>query len=83
MDTYPAGDPKGSMTKDEIKSRLEEQPFRPFKIRVAGDGEHEVLSRDHVSLHPNGRLLIIHLDAGGTAVIDVPLIPSVHLKEIV
>ncbi|MBM3837171.1 MAG: hypothetical protein FJ398_04275 [Verrucomicrobia bacterium] len=71
------------MTKDEIKRRLEERPFRPFKVRVAGDGEYEVPSGDHVSLHPNGRLLFIHLDTGGTAIIDVPLITSVHIKETV
>ena len=69
------------MTKDEIKQRLTERPFRPFKVRVAGDGEYEVPSGDHASVHPNGRLLIIHLDSGGTAIIDVPLITSVHVKE--
>lgn len=71
------------MTKQEVKSRLEEQSFRPFKIRVAADGEYDVPSRDHASLHPNGRLLIVHLDTGGSAVIDVPLISSIHFKEVV
>ena len=71
------------MTKDEIKRRLDERAFRPFKVRVAGDGEYEVPSGDHVHLHPNGRLFFIHLDTGGTAIIDVPLITSVHVKETV
>ncbi len=71
------------MTKDEIKSTLSEQPFRPFRVRVAGNGEYDVLSRDHASLHPNGRILIVHLDTGGSAVIDVPLISSLHFKETV
>jgi hypothetical protein len=71
------------MTKDDIKRRLEERPFHPFKVRVAGDGEYDVLSRDHASLHPNGRVLIVHLEAGGTAIIDVPLVTSLHVQETV
>ena len=71
------------MTKEELKRRLQETPFRPFKVKVAGDGEYEVASGDYVSLHPNGRLLFIHLDSGGTGIIDVPLISSFHVKETV
>ena len=70
------------MTKQEIKERLEQRPFRPFKVRVAGDGEYEVPTGDHAHLHPNGRLLFVHLDTGGTAIIDVPLITSLHVKEV-
>ena len=69
------------MTKQEIKERLEQRPFRPFKVRVAGDGEYDVPTGDHAHLHPNGRLLFIHLDTGGTAIIDVPLVASLHIKE--
>ncbi|MBI5773375.1 MAG: hypothetical protein HZA89_06490 [Verrucomicrobia bacterium] len=70
------------MTKDEIKLRLNQRPFRPFKVKVAGDGEYEVPTGDHAHIHPNGRLLFVHLDSGGTAIIDVPLITSVHIKEV-
>jgi hypothetical protein len=52
-------------------------------VKVAGDEKYEAASGDHVSLHPNGRLLFIHLDSGGTAIIDVPLISSIHVKETV
>lgn len=69
------------MTKEEMKRLLDEKPFRPFKVKVAGDGEYPVPSLDHVHIHPNGRLLFIHLNDGSTAIIDVPLISSVHLKE--
>jgi hypothetical protein len=69
------------MTREEIKRRLEERPFRPFRVKVAGDGEYEVRTGDHAHLHPNGRLLFIHLDSGGTAIIDVPLVSSLHIKE--
>ena len=71
------------MTKEELKTRLQAHPFRPFNVSVAGNGEYDVASGDHVSLHPNGRLLFIHLDSGGTAIIDVPLISSILVKETV
>jgi hypothetical protein len=71
------------VTREEIKSRLEERPFRPFKVKVAGDGEYDVPSPDRAHTHPNGRLLFVHLDSGGTAIIDVPLISSLYLKETV
>jgi hypothetical protein len=71
------------MTKEEIRSRLEERPFRPFKVKVAADGEYDVPSPYHAHTHPNGRLLFVHLDSGGTAIIDVPLISSLLLKETV
>ena len=70
------------MTKEELKRRLDERPFRPFRVKVAGDGEYDVPTGDHGHMHPNGRLLFVHLDSGGTAIIDVPLISSLHVREI-
>ncbi len=69
------------MTKEEIKQRLGQKPFTPFSVRVAGDREYEVPTGGHAHLHPNGRRLFIHLETGGTAIIDVPLISSVHVHE--
>ena len=69
------------MTKDEIKERLQQRPFRPFKVRVAGDGEYEVPTGDHAHLHPNGRQLFVHQDTAGTVIIDVPLIASLLITE--
>ncbi|HTL57534.1 MAG TPA: hypothetical protein VL361_17750 [Candidatus Limnocylindrales bacterium] len=71
------------ITKEELKTRLQAHPFQPFKVQIAGDGEYDVTSGDHVSLHPNGRLLFVHLDSDGTAISDVPLISSIHVKETV
>jgi hypothetical protein len=71
------------MTRDEVKRRLDERPFRPITVRVADDGEYQVPSGDHAHLHLNGPVLFIHLNSGGTAIIDVPLITSIHLQETV
>ena len=70
------------MTKEEIKKRLQERPFKPFKIRLAGGEEIEVPTGDHAHLHPNGRTLFVHLDRGGTEIIDVMLVTSLQLMEV-
>ena len=59
------------MTKDEIQKRLSQVPFIPFKVRLAGGESVNVPTSDHAHLHPNGRTLFVHLDQGGTEVIDV------------
>ena len=69
------------MTKDEIKRRLEATPFMPFKVKVAGGGEFDVPSRDHAHLHPQGRVLTIFIDEGGTEIVDVALVSSLYIKE--
>jgi hypothetical protein len=70
------------MTKEEIKRRLNRKPFRPFVVKVAGGGQYPVPTGDHAHLHPNGRTLFVHLEDGGTEIIDVMLIGSLHTKEV-
>jgi hypothetical protein len=69
------------MTNSLIQRALERQPFLPFKVRVAGDGEYAIPTADHASLHPGGRVLYIHLGDESSAVIDVPFITSIHTGE--
>ena len=70
------------MTKEEIQKRLATRPFTPFKVRLAGGEEIEVPTADHAHLHPNGRTLFVHLDKGGTEIIDVTLVTAMQVKEI-
>jgi hypothetical protein len=70
------------MTKEEIRKRLEQKPFKPFSVRLAGGEEIEVPTGDHAHLHPNGRTLFVHLDNGGTEIIDVTWVTSLRLKEV-
>ena len=70
------------MSKDEIQMRLARQSFVPFVVRLADGVELDVPSGDHAHLHPNGRTLFVHLDGGGTEIIDVRLITALRLKEV-
>ena len=69
------------MTKEVIKKRLAAIPFVPFKVRIAGGGECNVPTVDYAHLHPTGRTLFVHLDGGGTEIIDVALVSSINVKE--
>jgi len=40
-----------------------------------------VPTADHVHLHPNGRTLFVHVDQGGTEIIDVTLVTALNVKE--
>ena len=69
------------MTKDKIRERVFQRPFKAFKVRLADGLEIDVPSGDHVHLHPSGRTLFIHLDRGGTKIIDVALVSALETKE--
>jgi hypothetical protein len=70
------------MTKDQIRKRIHQRPFRPFKVRLAGGEVIDVPTADHVHLHPNGRTLFVHLNRGGTEIIDVQLVTSLQTTEV-
>ena len=70
------------MSKDEIQKRLDHEPFVPFTVRLAGGEAFDVPTGDHAHLHPNGKTLFIHLDQGGTEIIDVRLVTALRLKDV-
>ena len=70
-----------NMTKQEIQERINEKPFKPVKVRLADGLEIDVPTGDHVHLHPTGRTLFVHLDRGGTKIIDVALVTALKVKE--
>jgi hypothetical protein len=69
------------MTKQQIQERIKERPFKPFKVRLADGFEIEVPTGDHAHLHPSGRTLFVHLDHGGTKIIDVALVTALEVRE--
>jgi hypothetical protein len=71
------------MTKEEIRNRLEQNPFQPFKVRLADGQEVPVPTRDHAHLHPRGRTLFVHKDRGGTDIIDVGLVIALEVADTV
>ncbi len=72
---------KQDMTKEEVKKRINQRPFLPFRVRLAGGEVVDVLTADHAHLHPNGRTLFVHVDQGGTEIIDVTLVTALNVKE--
>jgi len=69
------------MTRQEIQERLEERPFKRFKVRLADGAELEVPTLDHAHLHPRGRTLFVHLNTGGTKIIDVALVTALEVED--
>ena len=69
------------MTKEQIRDAIAQQPFKPFLVRLADGMEIEVPSGDHVHLHPTGRTLFVHLQDGGTKIIDVALVTALRIRE--
>lgn len=69
------------MTKDEIQKCLSSVPFVAFKVRLAGGEEVAVPTTDHAHLHPNERTLFVHLDQGGTEIIDVMQVTALRLNQ--
>jgi hypothetical protein len=69
------------MTKEEIRERVLQRPFTPFSVRLADGLEIPVPSGDHVHLHPSGRTLFIHVDHGGTKIIDVALVTALETRQ--
>jgi len=69
------------MTKEEIRERLNLKPFKPFTVRLADGMEIEVPTGDHAHLHPGGRTLFVHLEQGGTKILDVALVTALEVKE--
>jgi hypothetical protein len=69
------------MTKEEIRERVIQRPFKPFKVRLADGLEIDVPAGDHVHLTPTGRTLFVHLERGGTKIIDVGLVTALEVGE--
>ena len=69
------------MTKDEIRERISTRPFKSIKVRLADGLEILVPSGDHVHLHPTGRTMFVHLERGGTKIIDVALVTALEVLE--
>jgi hypothetical protein len=72
---------KKHMTTEEIKKRITQKPFLPFIVRLADGKEIAVPTGDHAHLHPSGRTLFVHLDRGGTEIVDVRLVIALQVKE--
>ena len=72
---------KADMTTEEIQERIEQKPFQPFKVRLTDGAEIDVPTGDQAHLHPNGSTLFVHLDRGGTKIIDITMVTALQVME--
>jgi hypothetical protein len=67
------------MTSTAIRQAIESG--KPFWLR-SGDGTViHVPTRDHVSINPSGRLLVVFTDNDGARVLDVALITAIDYDK--
>jgi len=72
---------KKDVTREEIRERVIQRPFKPFRVRLADGLELDVPTGDHVHLHPTSRTLFVHLEHGGTKIIDVGRVTALEVRE--
>ena len=52
---------------------LQQQPFRPFSIRMADGRAFDVGHPDFVAMSPTGRTIIVYQENDNFSVLDLPL----------
>jgi len=67
------------MTND-IRHRLSDVPFIPFRVHTADGREYEVPTPDHAHVYPNGARVSIYTDDGNEFILPALLISGLKLK---
>jgi len=63
---------------ERLRNHLQATPFLPFSVITSGGREYQVLTVDHASLSPDGRLLKLWLDDGGGITLSLLPIAAIH-----
>ena len=63
------------MTKEQLRTVRDANPFRPFTIRMADGRDFRIHHRDFLSVPPDGagRVAIIYKPGGGMSFVDLLL----------
>jgi hypothetical protein len=69
------------VTAEQIRKALEQIPFRPFIVHLPNSRTALVPHRDFVSLHPDGRTIVIHDEAGGSRIFDTMLVTELEFQN--
>ena len=67
------------MNIEQFRATLHQQPFRPFKIRMADGRSFDVLHRDFVAISPNGRSAIVFQQDESYSVLDLLLMSELQV----
>jgi len=69
------------MTAEQMKKAMDQAPFRPFTIHLPSGRTAAVPHREFISLHPNGRTVVIHDEDGGSRIFDTMLVTELEFRD--
>jgi hypothetical protein len=69
------------MTVEQFRTTLHQQPFRPFKIRMADGRAFEVVHPDFVAQSPSGRTVIVTHPDDSYSVLDLLLMSELEVAN--
>lgn len=68
----------GRMTIDAIKEAVHAEPFRPFKLRLAGGPTISVMHPDYIAFGPKGRTVVVYREDDSFKILDTILISEIE-----
>jgi hypothetical protein len=68
------------MTIEQIKAAYNQQPFRPFALRLADGRAIPVYHREFMLAVPSGRTVIICQPDDTVNIVDLPLVTDLEFK---
>jgi hypothetical protein len=66
------------MTIDAIKEAVHAEPFRPFKLRLAGRPTISVSHPDYIAFGPKGRTVVVYREDDTFKILDTLLIAEIE-----
>jgi hypothetical protein len=66
------------MTIDAIKEAVHAEPFRPFKLCLAGGPMVPVAHPDYIAFGPKGRTLVVYREDDSFRILDTMLITEIE-----
>jgi len=70
-----------AITANEVRKTYHAQPFRPFKLRVAGGREYEVRHPKLMAISPRGQTVIVVAPDETVDLIDTLTFSSIHMDD--
>ena len=67
-------------TRDQVRTAMRAQPFRPFAVRLADERTFRVDHPEFIAVSPNGREMAIY-DNEGMSLIDMMLVAEVRMVK--
>jgi hypothetical protein len=65
------------MTIEVIKEAVHSEPFRPFRLRLAGGPVVTVAHPDYIAFGPKGRTIVVYRDDDTFKILDTLLITEI------